>query len=184
MKNLIYFLCTLCLFAVLSSCNKDEEVNPTPENQITETTTDETTKRSCGHEEHMEKLLADPAYAKIHEAKFTKLESVAGSRSVDCSEPTYLAVAVHFQGISNPDNACLRQLAQAQIDIINADYQGTNSDISNWDDSASEYFPGVENGDACIRFCLATQNHPNGYNLNDGDLAVTVNQTSGDNVSA
>ena len=31
-----------------------------------------------------------------------------------------------------------------------------------------------------MRFCLADKNHPAGYGLSDGDVAVTINQTSGD----
>lgn len=182
MKKTINLLCLFCLLVLLNACKKDKDL--LPEDQLIDPATTEnfSHKRTCGHEAHMDKLLADPNYVKLHEAKFAKLETVAGSRSSNCSNPTLLAVAVHFQGISNPDVACLRQLAETQIDILNADYQGTNDDISNWDDNASQYFPGIENGDACLRFCLASQNHPSGYGLGDGDLAVTVNQTTGDNI--
>ncbi len=184
MKNLIYLCFACCLFAVFNSCSKDDEA--VPENQVTQTeeTNHPSTKRTCGHDHHMQGLLSDPDYQKKHEEKFKKVENFASTRTEDCTSITTLPVAVHFQGISNPDAACLRELAKNQIDIINADFQGSNSDISNWDNEASDYFPGVENGDACLVFCLASQNHPNGYDLNNGDLAVTINQTSGDNVPA
>ncbi len=136
----------------------------------------------CGHDAHMSILLKDPDYRSLHKSKLEKFESynrLNAVRSV-CSTPTLLPVAVHFQGLSNPNVSCLRTLAQSQIDVLNQDYQGKNADITKWL-SARSYFPGVSNGEACIEFRLADKNHPAGYGLSNGQPAVTVNKTNGDN---
>jgi len=130
-------------------------------------------------EGHMHGLLEDPTFRKKHETKFRKMESMAG-RKFAMRENQVLPMAVHFQGVSNPDISCLRQLAKSQIDILNNDYRGTNSDITDWTNNASNSFPGIEHGAAGFKFCLANKNHPSGYGLSDGDLAVTVNATNGD----
>jgi hypothetical protein len=144
-------------------------------------------QRSCDMEAHMEMLLQDPAYQQLHQEKIQRFaqfeESLPGGR-VPCENPVLLPIAIHFQEISNPDPECLRALAQNQIDILNNDIQGINADISLWTNEASGFFPGVNNAESCIEFCIATQNHPPGFGLQDGDLAVTINQTSGDFSSA
>ena len=140
-------------------------------------------QRTCGNAAHMQELLEDAQYRKNHkkrQLKFKAINEVARQRTAICPDPVVLPMAVHYQGISNPDEACLTTLAQAQVQILNDDYQGVNADISTWVNTASASFPGVSNGESCIEFCLATQNHPSGYGLNNGDLAVTFNTTSGD----
>lgn len=141
-------------------------------------TPDRQSVRSCGSTEHTAKLLENPTYKRLHEQKFERLANAVSLR--DCSSPTLLPIAVHFQGVPSPDAACLRTLAQSQIDILNHDYKGTNDDISNWVANSSNY-PGISNGEACVEFRIANKNHPSGYNLSNGDLAVTINQTTGDN---
>ena len=178
MKKLIKLLAILCLIVSFTACKKDKDL--IEEEEAAANTHDIAQNRSCGLNDHMKELLSDPAYRKKHEAKFTRLANSSFTRDANCSNPTILPVAVHFQGISNPDASCLRQLAETQIAIINADYQGNNGDITNWDNGSSSSFPGVNNGDACLEFCLASQNHPSGFGLNDGDPAVTINQTTGD----
>jgi hypothetical protein len=64
-----------------------------------------------------------------------------------------IPVAVHF-----PDaepSSCLQNLAQTQINILNADYNATNSDISQWT-AASSFFPGVNTGNLNIQFVKIT----------------------------
>ena len=179
-KIQIVFAFFIVIFG-LSSCQKDEVVqneiiNDTP-------TTHSTLKRNCGTHDHMTKLLEDPAYKRFHENKFVRIGNInknsAETRAL-CANPPLIPVAVHYQGISNPDAACLLQLAQNQIDILNADFNGTNSDISEWVNNAASSFPGVNFGETCVRFCLADQNHPSGFGLNNGDKAVTINATTGD----
>lgn len=178
MKNSFFLVALLCSIAFFNSCKKDNDKD-LPE-QVTETPKSETNaRRSCGMHDHMTKLNADPEYRKAHEEKLAKVKNMVSDRAA-CSDPVILPIAVHFQGISNPDESCLRQLAQSQIDILNADYGGTNSDITNWTNNAASFFPGVSNGEACIQFCIATQNHPSGSGIANGDPAVTINAVSGD----
>ena len=183
-----FFLSLVALMIV--ACNKDQEfvpstTTPTEENQLVPSSV--ALKRTCTSHEHTEKLLQDDDYKKVYEERKAlyqkyKTSHVAQSRAV-CSNPTILPVAVHYQGV-NADRACLVALAQTQIAILNADIQGSNADIVQWNNNASGTFPGINNGEACIEFCIASQNHPAGYNLNDGDLAVTINQTNGDQINA
>jgi len=138
--------------------------------------------RTCGVEAHMEQLLADPVYAKMHQDKIKRFEAFSKERGVErvvCSNPVQLPMAIHFQDLSNPDLACLTDLALDQVQILNDDIQGLNSDITNWTNNASNSFPGINNGETCVEFCIANQNHPSGYGLNNGELAITVNQISG-----
>lgn len=141
--------------------------------------------RNCGKDHHMEELLSDPAYRMAYEKRMEKFETYqkenVGTRAL-CSSPVVIPVAVHYQGVASPNTACLVALAQTQIAVLNNDFQGTNSDISKWNSDQS-HFPGISNGETCVEFVLANQNHPSGYGLNNGDLAVTVNKTSGDQVN-
>ncbi len=184
MKNLIFCLSILTLLLCLYSCNEDENLAPenTPETALTESPL-QGEDRTCSMEKHMSRLMTDSKYRKAHQEKFARLEGYAAERSAVCNDPVTLPIAIHFQGVSNPDVGCLRQLAISQIMVLNADFQGTNSDITNWDNNASNSFPGISNGDACVEFCLPTQDHPAGFNLNNGDPAVTINQTNGDNAN-
>ena len=174
LKFLIYLACCLVIF----SCADDQLVleDSTPSQASFE-------HRSCGMHEHMQTIMSDPIKKLNYEKRLKKFEDFTsthvGTRAL-CSEPVVLPMAVHFQNVSNPDNQCLIDLAVSQISILNNDYQGSNSDINNWTNGASSSFPGLSYGEACIEFCLASKGHPSGYGLNDGDLAVTINQTSGD----
>ena len=99
----------------------------------------------------------------------------------DCDNILLIPVAVHFQGMgAGFDMACATSMAVDQINILNNDYAGTNSDISNWNALNPTIWPNINNGESCIQFCLATLNHPAGFSLTDGEDAVTINQTSGD----
>ena len=135
MKKVNFFLLLITLATLtFMSCQQDDneldtfEKLASPDISLTE---DGEAKRSCGHTHHMQGLLADPDYRRAHEAKLERLANAPQQRTA-CASPTILPMAVHFQGISNPDAACLRQLAQSQIAILNADYGGTNGDISQW----------------------------------------------------
>ncbi len=148
---------------------------------VSQTNSDEE-RRTCGMEAHMEQLQSNPDYAKQHQEKIKKFEIYQVQRGESrqvCSNPVQLPAAIHYQGVNAADAECLIALAEEQVEILNNDLQGLNSDISIWNNSASSTFPGVSNGEACIELCIANQNHPSGYGLNNGDLAVTINQTSG-----
>ncbi len=140
-------------------------------------------QRTCGSNEKMNTLFTNPKFKldwENRQAKFKQQiqNNIAGKAL--CSSPVILPVAIHYQGINNPDQACLITLAQDQIRVLNEDYQGTNADISNWINTDAAYFPGLNYGETCIQFCLAINNHPSGYGLTEGQPAVTFNTTSGD----
>jgi len=172
------FVLMLFIFGILlTSCQKDELlISPNSTSYIN---MDPSTKRSCGYKKHMEKLMKDPSYKSRHEKKLRVINEIVGLRAT-ISEPIILPIAVHFQGVTNPDIECLRTLAQNQVDVLNKDYGGKNNDVYKWNDNALSTFPGVNNGEAQFKFCLASKNHPSGFGLVDGDLAVTVNKTTGD----
>ncbi len=168
---------------ILTACKKDEPtINPLEQFALEQNEEFGHSARTCGLQQHMDKLLTDPNYNEKHQAKFARLENELSNieQRAACATPKVIPVAVHFQGVNGIDIACLRQLAQSQIDILNNDYAGTNSDITKWDNQAANSFPGVSNGDACLRFCIADKNHPSGFSLSNGTPAVTLNQTSGD----
>ncbi len=142
-------------------------------------------QRTCGSAQLQQKLSNDAAYQRKHISRvksFQLVNNKSKRNAFSCTDTILLPVAIHFQGISNPDIACLRDLSQNQIDILNKDFQAQNSDLSNWQAKASNY-PGVNPGAACIKFVIANLNHPSGFNLLEGDPAVTVNATSGDFVN-
>ena len=179
MKKLM--LCCFFLTALfLTSCSDEDQLLSTE--SVDQASQDaEYSERTCNSTDHQHSLMNDSHYQSNYNKRLEKLSSLAQTRSVeDCTEPIVLPVAIHFQNISSPDQACLRALAQNQIDILNADYQALNSDVSNYDAVASNY-PGVVPTDACIKFCLADQNHPSGSGIANGTVAVTFNTVSGDN---
>lgn len=171
------------ILLLAAACQKDP-INqldiPNSENAILEINAAETL-RACGMEQHMQHLLQDPLYQEAHQRKFTNLAApISRGRAGECTNKVLVPVAVHYQRLRGSiDVQCLRDLAQDQIDILNADYGGTNGDISKWNSDAST-FPGIAHAEACIEFKLANINHPSGYGLVDGDPAVTINETRGD----
>ncbi len=98
---------------------------------------------------------------------------------LNCPSPIIIPVAVHYEGVTSQTAACLEQLALSQIQVLNEDYSASNVDISNFcsDVDNSNLDPNaLAYGGACIQFCLATQNHPSGFGLSNGDYAITTNQ--------
>jgi hypothetical protein len=133
--------------------------------------------RTCGMEQKMEQIMNDPIARQNYlnlQAKF-EIELAKLQRNSNTTSSTnatiIIPVAVHFPDATAP-TACLRALAQTQVDILNLDYNGLNQDISQWTNASSNY-PGVNTGSLDVRFVLANQNHPGGSNLVNGDLAVT-----------
>jgi len=180
------FLIYCCVFTalVLVSCNDDQGLENNSE--VVEAGEDQLSysERTCNSTDHQHGLLQDASYKAKYDKRVEKTSQVSKTRSVvDCTEPIILPMAVHFQNLNNPDEACLKALAQIQIDILNADYASSNSDVSIWASIASNY-PGVDPTDACVLFCLASQNHPSSSGIPDGEPAVTFNAISGDNAPA
>ena len=140
--------------------------------------------QKCASTEHTEKLMQNPAYEQDFRARlsaYTKKAAETGSTSRGvCGNTITLPVAIHFQNINTSDRACLESLVNQQIARLNADFQGINEDVSYWTNDAASYFPGVSNGEMCVEFCVATRNHPTGYGVADGQMAVTINRFNGD----
>ena len=183
MKTLNFKLISLLIFMALLTACSDESLNDQLIEDNTTSQIEAFTHRSCGHAHHMEKLLSNPIYKEKYDRRMAKhneyLKTAVNTRAL-CSNPTVIPVAVHYQGATSTDINCLVSLAQESIAVLNADFQGTNADITNWINNAASSFPGVNYGEACLEFVLANTNHPSGYGLTDGDLAVTMNTTSGD----
>ncbi len=142
-------------------------------------------QRSCGmwNPDQQERL--SPEQRHLYNLKREAFQQKKGTfrRSNNCSNPIQLPIAIHFQEIINPDLVCLRALAEDQVNILNRDLQGNNADTLLWQAQTSS-FPNTFQGNTCIELVLANKNHPNGFGLSDGDVAVTINQTSGDYVPA
>ncbi len=151
-------------------------------------------QRTCGTTEYMERMMADPALKQQYldmqlqfesELQRLQLQQEARNDGQTVNSPNVLIrvpVAVHYPSViaaSDAANvnlrACLLLLAQRQLNILNADYNATNTDISLWS-AASSFYPGVAIGDMDISFELATQNHPTGSGLGfpiNGAPAIT-----------
>ncbi len=137
----------------------------------------------CGTDElHAIRMQEDPVYAAQYLQNKINLEQYLQNKPKShCTETLYLPVAVHFQNVSI-DMACAIQMAESQIETLNQDFAGTNPDIDTWNELGPEIWPGIQNHESCIQFCLASLNHPDGFGLSDNDFAVTLNQTSAENL--
>lgn len=138
----------------------------------------------CGMNSYMEALKKNPELLRLYNANQARFEAMKNNKTYRFSNtvmtPIVIPVAVHFPTADESDRACLEALAQTQIDVMNADYSATNTDLSNWN-NASQFFPNTSIGSLDISFCLATQNHPTDLignpvepDISDGDPAVTI----------
>lgn len=181
-KNLFQLIVITATLFIVSCTDEDQLVSSSDDHVTTEYPH---ATRTCLSHEHTQHLMSDPEYKAIRDKKISAFEALQanGVFKAQCNTPVIIPVAVHFQSVGNIDASCLRSLAIEQINILNNDFAGTNTDISRWNNQASSRFPGISNGEACIRFALADQNHPSGYGLTNGNPAVTVNRTQGDRVN-
>ncbi len=144
-------------------------------------------QRTCGTNAYMESLMANPEMRQQYldlqqqfENELARLQNAQYHRDGQSTNSTNvlkrIPVAVHYPSVSNGSTeavkSCLRSLAQRQVNILNADYNATNTDISLWS-AASSFYPGVNVGDMDVSWEIATQNHPSGTGLANGVLAVT-----------
>lgn len=183
-----FFIITL-ITLVLVGCQKDQEVlsESLATTAIKSTNHTHAFGRSCSSKAHMEEKMLDPSFKEDYQERMKAFEEAmrnisATSRST-CNTPVVLPVAIHYQGIASPNKTCLTSLAQRQVQILNEDFQGKNSDLTQWTNTASSLYPNTNNGVLCVQFALATQNHPSGYNLSNGQPAITFNQTNGDQLN-
>lgn len=142
-------------------------------------------ERTCGMMEYMEEKMNDPEYARSYEMSQAKFKAeLAKKMNASSSErratSIIIPVAVHYPEANEADRACLEALAQNQIDILNADYTATNSDLSLWNTASTNYH-GSNPGAANIYFCIATMNHPAGLDpeMVEGGPAVTIGYNFG-----
>lgn len=140
-------------------------------------------QRTCGMQEKLNQLMDNPLQNAAYlydqsqfQIELDKLESSNLQRTAANPQATIrIPVAVHFPSSANASAAvktCLRAFAQTQVNVLNADYNGANSDITNWA-SASSFYPGTNTGSIDVEFVLATQNHPAGTGIANGVVAVT-----------
>ena len=138
-------------------------------------------ERSCGKDAEMLKIMNNPVakqkYMALQQRFAIELNKIENSQNRMASplNTIYVPVAVHYPAVSitSTEKSCLRALAQNQIDVLNADYNAVNDDISLWTPDVSAFYPGTAIGSLNIQFVLATVNHPTGSTLVNGDKAVT-----------
>jgi len=137
-------------------------------------------QRTCGTQELMQTIMNDPAKRAAYieqQNKFeVELQRLESNALRNTNAVIRIPVAVHYPTAGTVTDAvktCLRRLAQKQIDILNADYNAVNTDISIWNNNDSAFFPGISTGNLNVQFEIATQNHPAESGLLDGELAVT-----------
>lgn len=112
----------------------------------------------------------------IFQQNNTKYYEKTNKHRNTCQEPIILPVAIHFQQIDDVTESCLIRQVILQIEQLNQDFQGENTE-SSWWFSDHHYFSGIVKGAACLQFQIATQAHPKGYGLQNGEPAITINQT-------
>ncbi len=139
--------------------------------------------RTCGKDAYMQSVISNPIlmqqYLDRQQRFEVELQKLYTNRNATSTNTTIIIpVAVHFPSVSTTSAAslktCFRNLAQSQIDILNADYNALNSDLSNWINNDASLYPMVTNyGSFNVQFVLATQNHPSGTGIPNGTVAVT-----------
>jgi hypothetical protein len=137
-------------------------------------------QRTCGTQELMETIMNDPAKRAAYieqQNKFEiELQRLESNSLRNTNAVIRIPVAVHYPSpgtVTPAVKTCLSRLAQKQIDILNADYNAVNTDISIWNNNDSALFPGISTGNLNVQFVIATQNHPANSGLADGELAIT-----------
>ena len=135
-------------------------------------------QKHCGTTEFMNIKLQDSIFASQFYKRQNEINNKISSKNKFqlSNELMIVPVAFHFPTGNESDRACLIALAQEQIDVLNADFNANNADISLWYNQASQFYPGVQPGSLNVFFCLATQNHPQNIDsdLLEGEPAVTI----------
>ena len=138
------------------------------------------TQSRCHTDEYTQERLAnDPEYhlwLKDLQAQLHK--KVDYSKSVSCTNPLVIPIAVHYAGgVTTANENCLIDKALEQVDVLNEDFGGYNSDITNYCDLSEmccdQYPADAISQGTCIQFCLASLDHPAGETV-IGGYAITV----------
>lgn len=143
--------------------------------------------RTCLSTKVCEELCKNPNYRTAFDQKlaFFKTKGLATrDKAGDCLEKLRIPVAIHFNNIASTEQTCLKRIAQEQILSLNADFQASNSDLQKYKDTYAPFFPDVTIQPTCFSFEIASLSHPLGYDLQDGDLAITVNRVSDKNLNS
>ena len=139
-------------------------------------------QKTCVTDAYMQQKMSDPVAKQRYldlqnkfEIELAKIENQQNKSPTNTNATLLIPVAVHFPSVAtnSTDKTCLMQLAQTQIDVLNADFNATNSDAALWTPSVSALYPGTNVGNLNIKFVTATQNHPAGTGLANGQKAVT-----------
>ena len=139
-------------------------------------------QRTCGADSVHVQLMGFPGYERAYLDRLDAVNAAVGVR-LECDDPLLIPVAVHFQNAGIPID-CAIEMALSQVETLNQDFAATNGDLTEWMDLQPSIWPSIDHGESCISFCLATLNHPGGFGLDEGDYAVTLDQTAGDNDAA
>ncbi len=120
-------------------------------------------------------LQNNPAYQAFVTKRMNEVGAILDQKNPDCSNgPLIIPVAVHFDSgvVEAGQEACMLNVVMEQLNRLNEDFAALNADIANYSNFA-DCLPPDALGSPCIEFCLATENHPTGWNLMDGNPAVT-----------
>ena len=152
MKKLFGLLSCVVVFGI--GCTKtsltDTATDVAPPPPVNSTIT----HRSCASQEVLQaQLAADPTLAARMEAieSFTKKYQQNPAARLLSNGVIEIPVVVNVVYKAQAENISVAQI-QSQIDILNADFSGTNTDIN----KVPSYFVGVKAGDVNVRFVLDT----------------------------
>jgi PKD repeat protein len=125
-------------------------------------------QHKCGADELHEKLSQNPEYLNNYLRNYKEVhKSIGKGDRVPCATPLVIPLAFHFNdGVTSANMSCIMAQIQRQIDALNEDFGGYNADIENYCALSSacptQFPPNALGNNACIQFCLATQNLPAG----------------------
>ena len=142
------------------------------------------TEERCGStiQAHTLRMEKDAEYKRHVEEWRKKISPIVRERrsqkNPSCSNgPILVPIAIHFDNgiVPATQEACVITVVEDQIAELNLEILGLDSDASLINNFTSCFGANIL-GDACLEFCIATANHPSGYGLVDGDLAITFGQ--------
>jgi len=130
---------------------------------------------------HEQKMQDDPDYAEHVKKHRNFIDSyVYQEKNPACTNgPLIIPIAVHFDSgagmpTSATEQACAITMAQNLVAQLNQHFSGLEPNALNFNSTYGG--TGCLNasvGQACLQFCLATENHPTGFGLTNGNPAVT-----------